>query len=51
MASAIDTTPAKSTIMKWSMWMPVSSSQVATVQPGPPRPSDSLVIGRATSAG
>ena len=36
--------PAKSIIMKWSMWMPVSFSQVATVQPGPPRPSDSLVM-------
>ena len=30
--------------MKWSMWMSVSFSQVATVQPGPPRPSESFVI-------
>ncbi len=49
-ASAIDTTPAKSTIMKWSMWIPVSSCQVATVQPGPPRPSDSFVMTRPFDA-
>ncbi|MGX1270399.1 hypothetical protein RKD18_003593 [Streptomyces phaeoluteigriseus] len=47
-ASAIDTTPAKSIIMKWSMWMSVSFSQVATVQPGPPRPSEELVISRVS---
>ncbi len=45
-ASAIETTPAKSTMMKWSMWMSVSFSQVATEQPGPPRPSESFVIAR-----
>ncbi len=45
-ASAIDTTPAKSIIMKWSMWMSVSFSHVATVHPGPPRPSERFVIAR-----
>ncbi len=50
-ASAIETTPAKSTMMKWSMWMPVSSCQVATVQPGPPWPRLWLVIVRPWVAG
>ncbi|CAM5692297.1 hypothetical protein SFUMM280S_01044 [Streptomyces fumanus] len=44
MASAIETTPAKSTWTKWSMRIPVRRSQVATVQPGPPRPKDRFVI-------
>lgn len=50
-ASAIETTPAKSIIMKWSILMPVSSYQVATVHPGPPRPRLWLVCTSAVLAG
>ncbi len=51
MASAMETTPAKSIIMKWSIRIPVSSYQVATVHPGPPRPRLSLVCTSRVLAG